>query len=636
MQILRTVLLATSCLVTSSAIAQEIFDYNPPALGSSEAVKRRDLDLELDGINTDKVDFIDIDTSAEIRTILTDEVGTGVLVFLGTPADDQAAIGDSASGTTWRTIPDSESAGVILGYDQATNTFSTKADDDVPEAGDLGVIDTSAELRTLLTDELGTGVLFFLGAPGADDQAFISDSVSAGTWRTIPDSEAAGVILGYDQATNTWSTKTDDDVPEAGDLGVIDTSAEIRTLMTDEVGTGVLVFLGTPADDQVPVGDSATGTTWRTLPDSEAAGVILGYDQATNTFSTKTDDDVPEVSDFAALVGGSGIDNNSGTLDLDLTELNTFTLGAGAATGIIFDAGATDPAIETASGIFRIDIGGTDETVLTASAYSPGVNDGNALGETTTPLRWADLFLADGAVIDMGTTSSRATITHVTASDSITIHADPDNATASSQIGLSVDGASEAVLNSTSFSPGANDGNSLGISGTAWADLFLATGGLIEFDGGTTNTFTCTGGNCTIEGNTIYRAGGTDVALADGGTGASLVDPNLDRFQMWDDSAGTMKFADLASLTTEAAPAAGDFLLVQRAEDDIVKVNWSSLPGAAGGDSVTVNGSATTDADFRDTSEILFFLDTAPTPDQVTAKVARWLLTPVHSLAGGL
>lgn len=37
-----------------------------------------------------------------------------------------------------------------------------------------------------------------------------------------------------------------------------------------------------------------------------------------------------------------------------------------------------------------------------------------------------------------------------------------------------------------------------------------------------------------------YVPGGTDVALADGGTGASLVDPNADRILFWDDSAGTM------------------------------------------------------------------------------------------------
>jgi hypothetical protein len=45
-------------------------------------------------------------------------------------------------------------------------------------------------------------------------------------------------------------------------------------------------------------------------------------------------------------------------------------------------------------------------------------------------------------------------------------------------------------------------------------------------------------GDVTIEGNAVYRAGGTDVALADGGTGASLADPGADRVLFWDDSAG--------------------------------------------------------------------------------------------------
>lgn len=47
-------------------------------------------------------------------------------------------------------------------------------------------------------------------------------------------------------------------------------------------------------------------------------------------------------------------------------------------------------------------------------------------------------------------------------------------------------------------------------------------------------------GEVNIEGNRIYRASGTDVALADGGTGASLSDPNADRILFWDDSAGAM------------------------------------------------------------------------------------------------
>ena len=64
-----------------------------------------------------------------------------------------------------------------------------------------------------------------------------------------------------------------------------------------------------------------------------------------------------------------------------------------------FDAGATDTAFEFASGTFTVDIGGTNELTLTASAFSPGVDAGQTLG--TTALAWNDLFLDTGATINI-------------------------------------------------------------------------------------------------------------------------------------------------------------------------------------------------------------------------------------------
>lgn len=46
---------------------------------------------------------------------------------------------------------------------------------------------------------------------------------------------------------------------------------------------------------------------------------------------------------------------------------------------------------------------------------------------------------------------------------------------------------------------------------------------------------------------TGYVPSGTDVALADGGTGASLADPNADRIMFWDDSAGAVTWLTAGS-----------------------------------------------------------------------------------------
>jgi hypothetical protein len=59
----------------------------------------------------------------------------------------------------------------------------------------------------------------------------------------------------------------------------------------------------------------------------------------------------------------------------------------------------------------------------------------------------------------------------------------------------------------------------------------------------------------------VYKSGGTDVALADGGTGASLTDPGADRILFWDDSAGAMTWltagTTLAISTTTLDVASG-------------------------------------------------------------------------------
>lgn len=60
----------------------------------------------------------------------------------------------------------------------------------------------------------------------------------------------------------------------------------------------------------------------------------------------------------------------------------------------------------------------------------------------------------------------------------------------------------------------------------------------------------------TIGGSAIYRAGGNDVSVADGGTGISWVDPNEDQALIWDDSEGT--FAGIALTDIGGGVSDGD------------------------------------------------------------------------------
>lgn len=273
-------------------------------------------------------------------------------------ANDLAAYeGLAANGIVARTATDAAAARTITGT--ASEITATNGD------GVAGNPTLSLPSALTFTGKTVTGGTFSGPAITTPGAGMTFNGLTSGSTTLAATAVAGTTALTLPAATDTLVGRATTDTLTNKSLNLANntltaTSAQLRTALSDELGTGVLFFLGAPAaDDQVFVSSSTSAGAWGTLPDSEAAGVILGYDVTTNAWSTKTDDDVPEVSDFAALVGGSGIDNNSGTLDLDLTELNSATLGAGAFTAFTFNAGAVDPSFALSSGQILINGGGT-------------------------------------------------------------------------------------------------------------------------------------------------------------------------------------------------------------------------------------------------------------------------------------
>lgn len=90
---------------------------------------------------------------------------------------------------------------------------------------------------------------------------------------------------------------------------------------------------------------------------------------------------------------------------------------------------------------------------------------------------------------------------------------------AANTLGFSVNSVEEIRLTSAALSPTTSDGNALGTSSLMWADIFLGSGAVINFDAGNL-TVTHSAGTLTISGMTAVtnlNVGGVlTVARADG------------------------------------------------------------------------------------------------------------------------
>jgi len=209
--------------------------------------------------------------------------------------------------------------------------------------------------------------------------------------------------------------------------------------------------------------------------------------------------------------------------------------GSGGITGGIFSGSIRVARLEVDSTADYIDVS-TDLQIVAAADVAinagggnvkPSANDGSALGVSGTG--WSDLFLADGAVINVNAGNSTLTGGSALWQSNVALQATRLRIdSASDYIDVDTDliakAAADIVLSASggNVKPGANDESALGVSATAWSDLSLASGGVINWDEGdvtlthASNALTIAGGSLSVNGGVTLGGSGADTVSVEG------------------------------------------------------------------------------------------------------------------------
>jgi hypothetical protein len=239
-------------------------------------------------------------TSLELRTLISDETGTGSLVFATSPTLVTPALGTPASGVLTNATGLPISTGVSgLGTDVATFLATP----------------SSANLLAALTDETGTGAAVFANSP-----TLVTPALGTPSAVVLTNGTGLPISTGVSGLASNVAT-----------FLATPSSANLISAVTDETGTGLLVFGTSP---------TFTGTVIAT--NANASGTVTA-----NLFSGPLNGNV--TGDITGNVTGNLTGNVTGTSSLDLplsggTMSGAIAMGTSKITGLGTPTTSTDAA----------------------------------------------------------------------------------------------------------------------------------------------------------------------------------------------------------------------------------------------------------------------------------------------------